>query len=542
MHRQTNILSAAFVITIFYGASMLLGILRDRLLVENFYQCCSNQLDVYWAAFRLPDTIFQLVVVGALSAAFIPVFSEYLLKDKKEAYHIAFSLITILGIVFLFLTFLIFLFARPLSELITGAFSPAQIDLMVSLTRIMLVAQFFFLISNFLTGIIQSHQRFIVPALSPVVYNIGIIVGIVFLSPYLGIYGPAIGVVLGAFLHFLVQFPLLFRLGVPYRFKIDFKNEGVKEILKLMVPRSVALAVSQLEATVTLFLATSLASGSLTIFYLATHIMQLPITLVGIPIGQATLPVLSQKRNNDFSEFKRVFLSSFWQILYLALPATIILLVLRIPVVRLAFGAKGFPWTATILTGQVLALFSFAIISQAIIQLLVRGFYALHNTRTPLFIGLIAVTSNIILSILLTFNLKWGVLGLAVSTSITSVIHLALLFIYLHRTVHFEKNTFLAPLTKMLIATAMTAIFLWAPMRFLDRFVLNTTKTIDLIILTIVAGLVGILVYLIISWLLKIEEMKTYLGLARKVGQWRKVLEDSEEILEPQLHPQSSTS
>jgi len=542
LRRQTNIIAAAVVIAIFYGASMILGIFRDRLLVGRFYACCRTDLDVYWAAFRLPDTVFQLLVIGALSAAFIPVFSEYLLKDKKEAYQVASSVINILLLIFFFLVSVIFIFARPFSELITGAFSQSQISLMVILTRIMLVAQLFFLLSNFLTGMIQSHQRFLVPALAPVVYNLGIIFGILAFSSTLGIYAPTIGVVLGAFFHFLVQVPLMGKIGMTYRLSFNWHHPGVREIGKLMAPRSLALAIAQIEATVALFLATSLTAGSLTIFYLASHLMQLPVRLVGIPIGQATLPVLSQQGREELVEFKKIFLASFWQIIYLVLPATAILLILRIPIVRLAFGARGFPWQATILTGQALAIFSLAIIGQAIVQLLVRGFYALHNTKTPLLIGLVCTAINIFLSIWLTFSLGWGILGLATATSVASFLHAALLFFYLDRKVNFDKRPLLVSFAKMGSAAFATAVFLWVPMRVLDRFILDTTYTINLLILTIIATIVGLVVYFILSWFLKIEELKTLIGLAQKLGQWRKILGESEEILEPQVHSSGPTT
>lgn len=538
LRRQTNILSAALVISLLYGTSMLLGILRDRLLVSRFYACCPGDLDVYWAAFRLPDTIFQLLVIGALSAAFIPVFSEYLLKDRKEAYLVASSLINILTLVFLVLTGLVFIFARPLSELITGAFSSNQIDLMVNLTRIMLAAQLFFLFSNFLTGIIQSHQRFIVPALSPVVYNLGIILGITFGAPVLGIYGPTIGVVFGAFLHFLIQFPLGLRLGLFWRPFFDFRHAGVREVARLMLPRSLALAADQIEASVALFLATSLTAGSLTIFYLAQHLMQLPVRLVGVPIGQATLPVLSQKKEGEIEEFKRIFLASFWQIFYFVLPVTALLLILRIPIVRLAFGAKGFPWSATILTGRALALFSLAIVAQAAIQLLIRGFYAFHDTKTPLFIGVVSVICNIFLSVFLSFFLGWGILGLAVAASLASFLQVGLLLFYLNRRVHFNGRALWVPFLKMSAATFATAVFLWVPMRLLDQFIFDTTRTVNLLILTIIASLVGLLVYLALSWVFRIEELKTALVLLRKIGQWRQILAESEEILEPPIRSQ----
>lgn len=533
--RQSNILSAAAVITCAYGLSTLLGILRDRLLVSRFYACCRADLDTYWAAFRLPDFIFQLLVIGALSAAFIPVFSEYLEKNKKEAYRVSSSAINIIFSAFLLLAVLIFILARPLSALITGGFTKTQLDLMAALTRIMMLAQFFFLTSNFLTGIIQSHQRFLIPALSPVVYNLGIILGILFLSPFLGIYGPAIGVVLGAVFHLIIQIPLALRLGFTFHpFTFDFRHPGVREIARMMAPRTLSLGIDQIEATVSLFLATSQTAGSLTIFYLAQHLMRLPVRLVGVPIGQAALPLLSKKRDKDLSEFKQVFLSSFWQILYLVLPATAILLVLRIPAVRIAFGARGFPWKATLLTGKTLAFFTVAIIAQAAIQLLVRAFYALHNTKTPLVISLFSVALNIGLSFWFIFGLSWGILGLAVAASVASFFQFFLLFFLLDREVGgFERKKLTIPALKMGVTTFLTSFSLWFLMRFLDRFVLDTTRTINLIILTIVVTFLGLSVYVFLSKLFKIPELEVFWVLTRKIGRWQQILSESEEMIEP---------
>ncbi|HUV42506.1 MAG TPA: lipid II flippase MurJ, partial [Patescibacteria group bacterium] len=282
LRRQSNILSAAFVIMVTVFASRILGLVRDRLLAGAFFGGNEWLLDTYFAAFRIPDMIFQLLVLGALSAAFIPVFSEYLTKNEKEAYQISSSVINIVLLFFIIIAALTFIYADQLCRLIAPTFSPERINLMVDLTRIMLLAQLFFCFSNFLTGVIQSHQRFLVPALSPVVYNLGIIFGIVFLVPIWGIYGPTIGVVIGAVLHLLVQLPLAIRLGFVYQFRAwHFTHPGVKEIARLMLPRTLALGINQIEATVAVFIATSLAVGSLSIFYFAQHLMNVPVGLFG---------------------------------------------------------------------------------------------------------------------------------------------------------------------------------------------------------------------------------------------------------------------
>jgi len=531
--KQANILSAATVIMGAVAMSRLLGLFRDRLLAGTFFGGQEWQLDVYFAAFRIPDMIFQLLVLGALSAAFIPVFSRYLEKKEKEAYYLSSSVINFLMVFFILFALIVFIFAEPLVKLIAPAFNPVEINLMVNLTRIMLLAQLFFCLSNFLTGMIQSHQRFLIPALSPVAYNLGIIFGIVVLGRWLGIYGPTIGVVLGAFLHLIIQLPLALKLGLRYSFVFDWRHPGVRQIARLMLPRTLALAVYQIELTVAVFLATSLAAGSLSIFYFAQHLMNLPIGLFGITIGQAALPTLSRESSEKgFDKFKKTFLSSFNQILYLALPASAILLVLRIPAVRIVFGAASFPWKATLLTGQVLAIFSISIFAQAIVQLLVRGFYALHDTKTPFWIGALAVLTNVSLSFIFIFRLDLGILGLAWATTLASFLQTGLLLIFLNRAIGgFDKKEFFIPPIKMGVATVLTAVALWVPMRFLDKFILDTTRTINLIVLTIIATFSGMMVYLVLSYVLKIAELKSFISLAKRLGRWQEVLKKSEEMI-----------
>jgi len=535
LRRQSNILSAAFVIMVTVFASRILGLVRDRLLAGAFFGGNEWLLDTYFAAFRIPDMIFQLLVLGALSAAFIPVFSEYLTKNEKEAYQISSSVINIVLLFFIIIAALTFIYADQLCRLIAPTFSPERINLMVDLTRIMLLAQLFFCFSNFLTGVIQSHQRFLVPALSPVVYNLGIIFGIVFLVPIWGIYGPTIGVVIGAVLHLLVQLPLAIRLGFVYQFRAwHFTHPGVKEIARLMLPRTLALGINQIEATVAVFIATSLAVGSLSIFYFAQHLMNVPVGLFGSTIGQAALPSLSRETAlKEAASFKKILTSSLFQVLFLVLPASAILLILRVPVVRLAFGAKNFPWQATILTGRILAFFTLAIICQSLVQILVRGFYALHDTKTPLIVGTIAVFTNVVLSIYLTFEQGYGVIGLAAAASLASLLHVISLLLLINRKVNglIERESVLRSI-KMLLATFFTLVFLWVPMRFLDRFILDTTRTINLIILTIITSLMGLLVYVSFAYFLKIEELAEYLSLIKRLGKWRHVLQESEEVIE----------
>lgn len=534
--KQTNILSAAIILMIATLLSSLLGLLRSRLLAGTFFaQNQQWQLDVYNAAFLIPDTLFQLLVLGALSSAFIPIYSNSLKKNNKESWEIVYSIITLATIGFIILSLIFFLFSRPISLLIAKDFTQIQLDLMIQLTRIMLFGQIILGVSNFFTGVLQSHQRFIIPAIAPIFYNIGIISGIIFLSPKYGIYGPTIGVIIGYILHLLVQVPLIKKLGFKYQPMLGLKNMNIRKIGKLMIPRTIGLAIEQLEYFFAVRLASSMIVGSLSIFTFSKQLHQLPIALFGQTIGKAALPMLSQENNNIFGnldKFKKIFLSSIKNILYLSLPISVLLLVLRIPIVRIAFGAKEFPWEATLLTGQVLSLLTLSIAAYAIIQLIVRAFYALEDTKTPLIIGSIAVFINIGLSIFFTRSLKLEVLGLGLAISLAGIFQAVTLFIFLAKKLKgFQFSDYGLPAIKMLIASILTGIALWIPMRLLDQFVLDTTKTIDLIILTLIASISGLLVYIIFSKILRIEEFNHFLRIFEKFGSWRKVFTQSEEVL-----------
>ncbi|MBU1085326.1 MAG: murein biosynthesis integral membrane protein MurJ [Candidatus Beckwithbacteria bacterium] len=536
LRRQNNILSAASVLMVAVFLSRILGLLRDRFLAGAFFDLNTAwQLDVYFAAFRLPDMIFQLLVVGALSAAFIPVFTDYLVKDKKQAWRLASTIITLGTILFFIFAIILIIFAKPLSQLIAPSFSPIEIVLMTNLTRLLVVAQGAFVISNFLTGILQSHRHFIIPALSPIAYNLGIIFGILTLSSRFGIYGPALGVLIGALLHLVVQLPLIKKVGFIFRPSINIKDAGVRRIGRLMLPRTLALAVSQIELTVAVFIATSLSSGSLAVFYFAQHLNALPVGLFGATIGQAALPTLSREYNlKSLEKFKSLFLSSLQQTLFLSLPAGMMLLVLRIPAVRLAFGTRNFPWEATLLTGKVVALFALSVFAQSAIQILVRGFYAIGNTKTPFFIGASAVILNVFLSFFFVYSLDLNVLGLALAISLSSFFHAGFLMLFFSKLLGgFSKKDLLFPFIKMSIATIITGVFLWIPLRVLDRYILNTAKTIDLIILVIITSTIGLFVYIFLSKLLKIKELDNFIDLIKRAKNLSKVLSQTKIALKP---------
>lgn len=510
--KQKSILSASLVLAITFGISAILGFLRSRFLYAQFIQTHLSDLDAYIAAFRLPDLIFKLLVTGALSASFIPVFASYLHKDKETADKIGSTVINLLLILFTSLSILVLIFAHPLSKLIAAGFSPEQLELMVNLTRILLVAQIFFLISNFLTGILQVHQVFIIPALSPIVYNIFIILGIFTLAPQFGVYGVAYGTVVGAFFHLAIQIPIIKRVGFKYSVSLNLKLSGVKEIIRLMIPRSLSLGLGEIENTITLFFTSTLTIGSISLLNLALQIMYLPSRIFGTTIGQASLPILSKNiARNELDIFRTTVKKILFQSLYIALPITTLILVHRVAIIRIAFGSKQFPWLATLLTAKTLAFLTPAIACQAMIQILVRSFYALHNTKIPLYVSALSLFFNVLISYYFVNFTNFGIVGLAVSASIGNIVQCFGLLYFFHKKVKFDNlpNTFVR-LTKILIASVLMGFSTWSALKVLDLFVLNSSRTFYLIILFIISSLFGVLVYSISSKALKIEEYVDY--------------------------------
>ena len=531
MNRKSNsILSAAVIIGVSYLGSALLGLIRNHLLAARFFGGMEADLDVYFAAFVIPDTVFQLLVVGAVSAAFIPVYQEYHEKSKEEANKLANSALSSIGFFLLIFSVIIVIFARPLAGLLAH-FSPEKLDLMANLIRLMSIAQILFAISAFLTGVLQSQRRFLIPALAPLLYNIGTITGIYFLSSRLGIYSAAVGVIFGAFLHMAVQLPTAGALGYWPKIVWRPNHPGVASMIKLMPPRTLALGLDQIERWVAVNLTSLLASGSLSIFNFARQLYVLPISLFGVSLSQASFPTLAQEAlSEDKSKFKETLSKSILQIFFFALPASVLVLVLRIPLVRLAFGAKNFPWEATLLTGKSLAFLSLAIAPQAVTNTLTRALHALKDTKTPLTIGFITMVLFVGLAYIFGLFTQRDVAGITLAMSIANLLDFLLSYLAIRRKV--GPLGISVRIIKMLFVSFFTAISLWVPMRLLDQLVFDTTRTIPLITLTLFVSAVGTFVYLFFCWLFDIEELQDVVDIVKKIGNWRKILASSDEVLE----------
>lgn len=528
--KSSSILSAATIIAASFLLSAFLGLIRNRLLAARFFGGLEGDLDIYFAAFIIPDTVFQLLVVGAVSAAFIPIFQDYLKKSARKANFMANVALTSVTTILLVLSVVIAIFARPLSQVLSH-FTGSQLDLMVNLIRLMSIAQVFFAVSSFLTGVLQAHRRFLVPAIAPLFYNLGTILGILILTPFLGIYAAAIGVIFGAFLHVVVQFPSAIHTGYFPKIHFRLRHKGVLHMLHLMPPRTMSLALIQVERIVSLNLASALSAGSFTIFNFARQVYVLPISLFGVSLGQASFPTLADEAlNEDQTKFAQTLGKTILQIFFFCLPAAILILILRIPIVRLIFGTKNFPWDATLLTGKALAVFSLSIAPQAAVQLLTRAFYAKKDTRTPLLINIATLVLFVVSAYLFTHSYSWGVIGMSLAMSLSNALNFFVLYLVIRPTI--PSLGISREIVKMLFVSVLTAFALWIPMRLLDQFVFDTTRTVPLLILTAIVSLIGLTVYFGLAFLLKVNQFADVRNLFVKLGNWRQVLVETDEVIE----------
>jgi putative peptidoglycan lipid II flippase len=515
---QESISVATFVLVAAMLLSRLLGLLRDRLLASYFLP---SDLGVYLAAFRIPNLLFELIVMGAFTIAFIPVFTRYILKNQKEdAILMSSILVNITTIMIIIVLIPLLLFAPYFCRLFAPGFTEQELIMMTSFTRLMLVFQVIpLMLGNYFTGILQSYKYFLIPSLAPVLYNVGVIFGIVVFSQSFGLYAPVIGTAIGAGLFFLIHLPFVIHLGYRHRFAINIKNLGVREVLKLMIPRTIGLGVSQIDSTVDLILSSLLGPTMVTVFNFAQHLQYMPVGLFGATLSQAVLPTLSRYyANNNRQSYQRILFSSLLQVLFLLLPVTAFFLVLRIPIVRLVFGGDRFDWEATVLTAHTLSFFALSIPSQAFIPILARGFYAACDSKTPMILSIINVIFNAVLSYLFVVYYHLPIWSLGLSATLAYTIQVVLLTFMLIKKQHLNiSKEIIQSLLKMFVATLCMIVTLYIPLKLFDQLVFDTTRTFGLFMLTATSSLIGFGTYLIVAWMLGVEEISSYVEIFKRI-------------------------
>lgn len=398
-----TIAGAAVVIGAASLLSRVLGLVRDRLLVSRIG--VGDQLDAYYAAFQVPNFLFALLILGTLSAAFIPVFSGYLAQGKKdEAWRVAGSVLTVTATVMGLACAAFILFAEPLTRLVAPGFEGEKLALAAHLTRVMMLSPFLFALSAVFSGVLSSFRRFLAVSLAPLLYNASIIFGIAFLAPAHGVAGVAWAAIGGGALHMLIQLSAASSLGMPLKPVADLKHPGVREIGRLFLPRVFGVDISQVSLLVGSIVGSTVGTGAVSVFNLATNIAAVPIGLVAVPFAIAAFPDLSEAAaKGERGTFIRIFASTFRQALFLLVPLSVLAVILRVHIVRLLFGTQGLTWHETRLAAASVALLAATFAFQALTPLLARAFYALRNTVVPVLVSAAALGGNLAMT--------WAALG-----------------------------------------------------------------------------------------------------------------------------------
>ncbi len=499
-----TITGAALILGAASFLSRLIGMLRDRIFAHMFG--AGNILDAYYAAFRIPDLIYNLLIVGALSAGFIPVFTKLWTKDKDEAWRVTNAIINILGVGLIIICTILF-FATPyLMPYLVPGFDGEKLSTTVLLTRIMFISPILLGLSSAVSGVLQSLKAFMIYAITPVLYNVGIIIGAIAFYPSFGIAGLGYGVLLGSALHLTVQIPTLYHYGFRYRLLFAWRDPNVRQIGRLMIPRTMGLAANQLNLVAITIIASTLGAGSIAIFNLANNLQYFAIGTIGVSFAIAAFPILSQFVAEEKQELMVQHLSStIRQIIFLIIPVTILFLLLRAQIVRVVLGTGEFDWNATKITANTLAYFSFSLFAQCLTPLLSRAFYALHDTWTPFVISVITALINIILSLVLKEN--HGILGLALAFSIAMIIQLIMLWLTLRaKIVTLGEYQILRTLFKVSIAAIIMGVAIQS-LKTPIAAIVNMEKFWGIAAQGFIAGGVGLFLYGAVCYALKLEEM-----------------------------------
>ena len=504
----SRIARAASLVMVLFVASRAFGLLREMVIGARFG--ASADLDAYLAAFRLPDLLFTLVAGGALASAFIPTFSERLAhRDEAGAWELAAKVANLLVLALTVLAVLAALSARPIVEhFIAPGFSPAQQTLTISLMRWMLISTVIFGLSGLVMGVLNSYQHFLLPALAPVVYNVSILLAAWFLAPRWGVQALVVGVLVGAVLHLLVQVPGLWHFKARWRPSVSLADAGVREVLRLMAPRMLGLAVVQLNFMVNIFLASHLASGSISALNYAWLIMLLPQGIFAQAIATAAFPTFAHQAANGERDAMQSTLGSILALLlFLTVPAAILLFLLRVPLISLLLQRGAFDAHATQMTAAALRFYALGLIGHAVVEVVARGYYALKDTLTPVLVGVAAITMNIVLSLWWVQPLGHG--GLALANSVATLAEMAvLLWLLRGRLGGWNERAVGHSLLRTLAAsTVMTVVVLW---------LMRTLTLWPAPVQAVVFGVIALMVYAAAAWALRSPEIRALPRLLRR--------------------------
>lgn len=493
--------------------SSLLGLFRDRQLNGLYYTTYPQGIDAYTVAFSVPDFMFFILVSGALSVTFIPVFNQRLADgNKKSAWELSTSILNLMAIVTLVASILIIIFADPLVRYIVGpGLDESSRSLAVSMMRVIAVNPFLFAIATVVASMQQAVGRFTFFALAPAVYNVGIIIGAMFFTGGVtifgvqlfegGIMGVALGVVLGSIMQLLISCVGLFGMGFDYRFKIYWKNQGFRRVLALLPARSLDQGIDYVNSIVETNLASRMVAGTIRAYQQASTLSFVPINLIGVAISTAAFPKMAERLGEGRVDlFKSELQSVLRVIIWLALPVSAI-----------AFFGRGYlvdfiKIGGDVLMASILGILAIAILFRSIYHISARSFYAQQDTKTPLYISFFAIGLNITLAIWFTMGLNLGAYGLAWATAIVSAVEVLILFFIMGRRIKGLFNiSFMHAITRMVLATGIMSVVTYIFVSFLSLNATDRSFFVSFPKFAIIVA-VSISVYFVLSWKFGLKE------------------------------------
>ncbi len=525
LHGQNSVRVATALMIVTLTFSNLLGLLRDRLLAAKIP---ANLLDSYYAAFRLPDLLTNLIVVGAIAVVFVPIFTELKTKEEAEAWEAANAILNLM-LVILAIGSLVLVVAMPfLMPFVVPEFSRDSLSETIRYARWLSITPILFGLSYILSGILNSFHRFVVYALAPLVYNLSIIAGTVFLSPRWGIAGVIAGVIAGAFLHMLIQLPVARGLGWHWQRTLTFRHPAIAKFKTLTIPRMISLFAMQLSTIIATALA-SAWSGAITYYNLANNIQTMPSAVFASSIATALFPTLSlSAARQDSADFRSHLVQGIRWLFFLLIPATAGLIMLRIQIVRLVLGAGHFGWEATRTTADVLGWFALSLVASGMVPLLARAYYARQEMYKPMFITLVSASLTILLSIVLSqllpasvtlgagYQLHIGeVAALAIAFSSGTILQAMLLLRALQKDLDFRLSDVTRSLGKIFLATGLM-VFVVQIVKQIIGTIFPLEHFAELLLQTIIAISFGILTYSSVVAALRCPEWHELLGLVKK--------------------------
>ena len=495
--------------------SRILGFFRNTAIAALFGQ--NNITDAYNTAYLLPDTLYLILIGGGVSSAFIPVLARYIRENQEDegwrVISIAFS-ITLIGMSIVIL--LGFVFAPAVVKILAPWFSPAKLALTVALTRVTILAILFHSLNGVLIGTEYAYNSFWATSIGPLIYNATIVAAGVLLAPSMGIFSFAWATVIGAFLNFLVQLWGTFRLKPKFAFSLNIHHPGLKRVGSLMLPATIGLSIAQLNLVFNqAFLASRLQGGAINALSISSRVMLVPV-LVATSIGITLLPSLAQRAaDDDLRAYKTYVRKALRAVVFVSLPSAVGIMLLAHPIVRILFQHGRFSGTASDVTAATLYFYSVGILAYGAYEILSRAFWALGDTKTPLLAGLFSIGLGIGLNLLLISLLTYR--GLALAYSLTGFLNaITLLYLLRRRVGALGWRDIAGAFARTAGATAVMAVVLLATRSYLTEHLLRGAGLMGGLVQLLSPLVLGLLVFLLAAWLLKLPEVSLVVGVLRR--------------------------